>query len=136
MQQAFQKARFMRFRPGFRANLILRGFGLALLVAPVMLTRWLYGLRHALPPHPVSLWEFLIAFAAIVLLWLANIALMAGDNLLRVMPRPRLLDLLGSWTCFDQTKFCLRRQVGLTTSFRAFLGRIQFILIGGVAREQ
>lgn len=88
MQQALQIARFMRFRPGFRANLALRGAGLALWVAPIALTRWLYGLRHALPPHRVSPWEFLIAFAAIGLVWLANIALLAGDNLLRPLPRP------------------------------------------------
>jgi len=88
VQQALHRALFMRFRPGPGVDLALRGTGLVLWIAPVALTRWLFGLRHALPPHPVSPWEFLIAFAAILLVWLANIPLLAGDNLLRAMPRP------------------------------------------------
>lgn len=74
--------------PGPRTNRALRLTGAALLAMAAGLARLLFIGRHSLPAHPVSPWEMVLALGAVLLLWGGNVLALAGDALLRPLPRP------------------------------------------------
>lgn len=74
--------------PGRRADRGLRLMGLGALCLAAGLVRVLFGLRHGAPPHRGDPVEMGLAMLAMAMLWIGNVMVIAGDNLLRPPPRP------------------------------------------------
>lgn len=88
MSQLFTRTIPLRQRPGPRTDILLRAVGLFGLLPVGALVRVLYGWRHAGAKPAQSPMEFVVALVAVMILWGALTLLLAGDNLVRAMPRP------------------------------------------------
>lgn len=75
-------------KPSPRVDRGLRLAGLALLALAGWLAHLLVHWRHAMPLHRATAAEMAFSLLAVLLFWSGNALLIAGDHLLRPMPRP------------------------------------------------
>jgi hypothetical protein len=75
----------LRLKSGPWLDAGLRLMGLALLLLALLLAD---RLRHASPDHFTTPWAMSRALIAVLIFWLGNVLLIAGDALLRPLPRP------------------------------------------------
>lgn len=88
MPPIFRLLQIPPLKPSLRMNRALRLVGLALLALATWLAHLLVNWRHAIPLHGANAAEVALSLLAVLLFWAGNVLLVAGDRLLRPVPRP------------------------------------------------